>query len=412
MCKKRKINVLLIHQVFVSPKEPGGTRHFEFARILEKEGVNFTIVASDVNYFTGKKIVNKNRLLTYENIEGIKVIRVFTLPFLHKSYFTRTIAFLSFMVTSIIAAMKEKNIDVIVSTSPPLFQVFPGYIISRLRKIPFVLEIRDLWVDFAVDLGVLKNPIIISIAKAIEGFFLKKADIIVVNSPGFISHIKRKGVLPNKLTLVPNGVDPSMFGKLDDGKIMKQELGLDNKFVVLYAGAHGLANDLYTLISSAEILKNYNDIVFILIGDGKEKKNLIYKVRRLGLENVIFLPSQPKTEISKFIAMADVCIAILKKIPLFTTTYPNKVFDYMAAGKPTILAIDGVIREVIEDSKGGIFVTPGDPKALANAILYYYKNPKALKFHGENARKYVIKNFNRKKQAQKFKEVLCNVLKT
>jgi len=406
------MRILLIHQIFVAHKEVGGTRHFELAKILKRKGIDFTIVASDLNYLTGSRVFKKPKLIKTQHIEDLKVIRAYTIPLLHKSYTGRLLSFLSFMVTSILAGLKETNIDIVMGTSPPLFQGLSAYIISRYRKVPFVMEVRDLWIDFSVQLGVVKNRIAVLIAKKIENFLYNHADAVIVNSPGFIKHILNKGVNKNKIFLVPNGVHVKMFDVNNNGNEIRKKLRLNNKFIVLYAGAHGLANDLQTILLSAKILKDNKNIVFILIGDGKEKSNLVQMAKKLELENVLFLSPQPKSEIPKYIAASDVCVAILKPIPLFKTTYPNKVFDYMASGKPTILAIDGVIRKVIEEAQGGIFVPPGDPKALADAIIFYLENPKIKILHGKNAKNYVIKNFDREKQAVILKEILIQISKS
>jgi len=203
------------------------------------------------------------------------------------------------------------------------------------------------------------------------------------------------------IDLVSNGVEVSMFNPADHGETIRQELELEDKFIALYAGAHGLANDLGTVLMAAKHLEACPDIVFVLVGDGKERPNLIRQAEELGLSNIRFVPAQPKARMPAFLATADVCVAILKAIPMFTTTYPNKVFDYMAAGRPTVLAIDGVIRKVIEDAHGGTFVQPGDPAALAAAVFTYYQDPDLRHRHGHNARSYVATHFDRQQQVLK-----------
>lgn len=197
-----------------------------------------------------------------------------------------------------------------------------------------------------------------------------------------------------------------MFNPDDNGVAFRQKYHLGNNFVAVYAGAHGLSNDLEVIIQAANCLKDRKDISVILLGDGKEKAALIQKAHQMQLPNVLFLPSLPKSEIAEALAAADACIAILKPIPLYATTYPNKVFDYMAAGRPVILAIDGVIRKVVEDSHSGVFVPPGDPEAMARAILQLSELPDRGRSMGRNGRTTIEKWFSRENLAEKLNRLL------
>jgi glycosyltransferase involved in cell wall biosynthesis len=176
--------------------------------------------------------------------------------------------------------------------------------------------------------------------------------------------------------------------------------------VVTYAGAIGMANDLDVLIKTANILRNRNNIHFLIVGDGKERRRLENETRALELTNITFTGSFPKNQMDQVLAASDACVAILRNIPMFTTTYPNKVFDYMAAGRPVILAIDGVIRNVVEAANGGIFVHPGDPQALAEAALQLADHPAEARRMGASARSYVVEHFNRDDHARQFSELI------
>jgi glycosyltransferase involved in cell wall biosynthesis len=182
--------------------------------------------------------------------------------------------------------------------------------------------------------------------------------------------------------------------------------------VVVYTGALGIANDIETILRSATLLKSRTNIHFLLVGGGNKRIELERTAKQTHLENVTFTGPVSKSEIPHYLAAANVCIASLKNISMFKTTYPNKVFDYMAAGRPTILAIDGVIREVIENANGGVFVEPGNAPALSNAILRLSQNPKECRRMGRSARKYVMMHFNRKKQSMAFVKLLEEISKT
>jgi glycosyltransferase involved in cell wall biosynthesis len=202
--------------------------------------------------------------------------------------------------------------------------------------------------------------------------------------------------------LIPNGADASLFSPSQSGARFRRQWDANERFVALYAGAHGTANNLETVLAAAERLRDRKEILFVLVGDGKEKASLEAAARAASLDNVRFEPAQAKEAMPDVVAAADVCLATLRDIPLFRTTYPNKVFDYMAAAKPTLVAIDGVIRQVLEESGGGVFVPPGDPQALAEALARLAANRAECIRMGERARAFVLQRFNRKDQAQSF----------
>jgi glycosyltransferase involved in cell wall biosynthesis len=195
-----------------------------------------------------------------------------------------------------------------------------------------------------------------------------------------------------------------------DGAAFRQAYSLEEKIVVLYAGAHGLSNDLGTLLEAAKRLQPRKDIILVLLGDGKDKPSLQAQAKREGLNNILFLPPIPKLEMPSALAAADICIAILKPVEAYKTTYPNKVFDYMASGKPVVLAIDGVIREVIESAQAGIPVPPGDPNALAEAILRLANDPDLGRRMGSQARAYVEAHFDRSILASRLMDIMIGLV--
>ena len=397
------MHVLLIHQAFVSPSEAGGTRHFELGQYLLKAGHRFTIVASDVSYLTGKALFDRRSLITEQEFQGIRVLRAYTYPSVHRGFVWRVVSFLSFMVSSVYTGMKAGPIDLVIGTSPPIFQAVSAWIVAMMRRRPFLLEIRDLWPEFAIDMGVLKNPVLIGLSRWLENFLYARADHILVNSPAYRDYVHSKGVASERISLIANGVDPTLFDPQSTGVEIRQELELgDDCFVVTYAGALGMANDIPTVLRAAERLQDHRKIRFLFVGDGKEQPNLKKMAEEMKLSNVIFAGARPKADMPKILAASDACLAILMNIPMFRTTYPNKVFDYMAAERPTILAIDGVIRQVIESAGGGLYVPPGDDEVLAAAVLKLSSNPDLAREMGTSARSYVVRNFNRSDQAKEF----------
>lgn len=404
------MKILLLNQSFVSPDEPGHTRHFEMAQYLRNCGHELVIVASDSNYQTGLRTVERKGLFVEQVIDGVRILRAYSAPTLHRSYFWRFISFFSFMFSSVWAALQVKDADLIMGTTPPIFQAVSGWFVALVRRKPFLLEVRDLWPEFAISMGVIKNPIVVTLAHWLENFLYGRATHILVNSPAYKDYILGKGVSEKKITFIAYGTDINMFNPNVDGLSVREKLELNDTFLVLYAGAMGQAHDLYTVLRAARRLSDELKIRFVFFGDGKERPNLQLEARRLNLENVIFAGVCPKKEMPSVVASADVCLAILQNVPMFRTTYPNKVFDYMAAGRATVLAIDGVIRDVIEDSGGGVFVEPGNDELLAKTILELSKDPQRVKQMGENARAYLVKNLDRRDKMRATLQLLMSLV--
>ena len=405
------MKILLINQAFVSPDEPGHTRHFELAQFLRQHGHDLIIVGSDINYQTGERIVHHKGIAVEQWLDGVRVIRATILPSLHKSFFWRILSFITFMFSSVVASIRIKDIDLVMGTTPPIFQAFSIWLIGFLRRKPFLLEVRDLWPEFGISMGVLKNPIVIQLSRWLEAFLYAMADRILVNSPAYVDYMKGKNVSGEKISFIPYGTDVDMFNPGLTGDSFRKRYNLQDQFVILYAGALGQANDIQTLLRAASRLKEVKNIRILILGDGKERKNLEVEADRLGLENVIFAGTIPKKEMPQAVAAADVCLAILQDVPMFRTTYPNKVFDYMASGKATILVIDGVIREVIETSGGGVYVQPGDDSKLAETIYQLSLQPETCARMAEAARNYMVKHMDRQDKMSQTMQLMLDMVK-
>lgn len=405
------MRILLINQAFVSPDEPGHTRHFEMAKFLQSRGHELVIVASDLNYQTGQRTVARTGIFAEQNFDGVRVLRSYIYPALHRSYFWRVISFFSFMFSSVWTALQVKGVDLVMGTTPPIFQAVSAWFVALIRRKPFLLEVRDLWPEFGVGMGVLKDPLVIALARWLEMFLYARASHILVNSPAYREYMVAKGVPERKVTYIAYGTDVDMFNPQVDGSSIRAELGVQEKFVVLYAGALGQANDIDTILRAAQRLNNEDKIRFVLFGDGKERARLQSEAERMKLSNIIFAGVRPKKDMPRVVAAADVCLAILQDIPMFRTTYPNKVFDYMAAGRATVLVIDGVSRKLIESSDGGVYVQPGNDEILAEKILELSKDPKRVRGMGLSAREYLVKNLDRRDKLNDTLELLKRLVK-
>ena len=387
--ENKALHILLIHQAYVSLGEPGGTRHAEFADYLVSQGHRVTIIASSISYLTGRE----RPADAPAQRKGLTILRATTYRSLHRSFVRRLLNFFTFMVSSFFIGLRVSKVDLVWGTSPPLFQAFSAWLLAFIKGKSLLFEVRDLWPDFAVAVGVLQSRPLIAASRRLEGFLYRHADHLLVNSPGFIPHISARG--GRNIQLIPNGADPAMFHPENPGNSFRSTHNLKDKYVVLYAGAHGLSNDLGTLLEAAFLLKNKPEIAIVLLGDGKDKAELIKEAQRLDLFNVHFLPALPKSAMAEALAASNACLAMLKKLELYKTVYPNKVFDYMAAGRPVICAIDGVIREVIEQAQAGIFTEPGNAEALADAISKMASHPNKGRKMGMAGRIYLEENFSR-----------------
>jgi glycosyltransferase involved in cell wall biosynthesis len=397
------MHILIIHQAFASLDEPGGTRHYELARMLVARGQRVTVIASPVSYITGAPTGVAQRLRDADGASGLTILRARVYSGHHKSFVHRMLAFFSFMLSSFWIGLGVRRVDLVWGTSPPIFQGVTAWLLARMKRARFLFEVRDIWPSFAIAVGVLRNPLLISASNWLERFLYRRADCVMVNSPGFVSHVKSLGA--RRVELVPNGADPAMFDSAEGEAEFRAQNSLGSDFVALYAGAHGMSNDLMVVLEAAKMLKAAR-IRIVLVGDGKEKPALVGRAREMNLTNVAFVPSVPKRDMHVALAAADACIAILKPLEAYKTTYPNKVFDYMAAGRPVVLAIDGVIREVVEAAQCGVFVQPGDASAMARAISSLAADPEKARAMGLRGRRYLEQHFNREQIAARLLEVL------
>lgn len=407
------MRILLIHQYFLEKGEGGGSRFNEMTKIWSQQGHEIIVLAGMVHYSTGKKskkysgkfIVKDSQF--YKNVD---VIRCHVSESYNVNFLGRFWAYFSFVFTSVYAGLFRTNgkFDVILATSPPLFVGITAYLLSIFKRTPFVFEIRDLWPESAIDTGILKNKLIIKFSYWFESFIYRNAKLINVLTPAFRDKlIVDKNIPKEKLILVPNGADFSLAKKIQkdssfDANKFKEELGLKDKFVITYVGAHGVANHLIQLINVAEILKNTN-IVFQLIGSGMRKEFLQNEVKKKKLKNVIFRNSVPKSEVFKFILASDIGASVLKKTDAFKTIYSNKTFDYMSCKIPILMLIDGVSRQLIEESGAGFYVEPENTRSIIRGInVLASMNKNELKLMGKSGYEYSKKHFDRVSLAKNY----------
>ncbi len=401
----------VIHQFFLAPGDPGGSRFNEFARLWTAAGHEVTIIAGNRNYATGRTSPGAERRWVVAEREGdAHVVRCHVPKAYGRSYVGRMWAFLGFTFTASWAALRIAAPDVLIATSPPLVVAIPALIVCRLRRrVPWVFEIRDLWPESAVSTGVLRRGSALTrLLYVLESMACRSADVINVLTPAFRDDIVRRGLAPErKVCLVPNGADSAHFAPGPRDNPVRARLGWGERFVLLYAGAHGKANAIGQLVDAADRLRHQPEILIACVGDGPERPRWEAEAQRRGLVNIQFYGPQPKDVMPEFVNAADAGAAVLQDNPTFHTVYPNKVFDYMACARPVLLAIDGVARRLVcDEARAGVFADPESPESLTEAILALKSNPDACAELGRNGRAWILENATRESLSARYLSIL------
>ncbi len=411
------MNILLIHQYFLEEDDPGGSRWNEFTRVWTEQGHTVTVLGGMMHYNGKEKIAEyKGKYFVKKQQGAVTVWRCHVSEAYNKHFFGRLWGYFSFMFSSLYAGLfKAKGkFDVVIVTSPPLFVGASGYLISRLRRMPFVFEVRDLWPESAIDTGVLTNKMVIRLAFWVEAFIYKRAKLINVLTPAFYKVLLEQKKIPaNKLIQISNAADFSLSEKLlhdFDRDAFRRAHGLDGRFVITYVGAHGVANHLEQLLDAGVALADTN-VLFLLIGQGMEKDRLKKLAEERKITNVRFLDAVPKADVFRYILASEMGASVLKRVDTFKTVYSNKTFDYMSCKKPILMAIDGVSRELLEDAGAGSYVEPENVEEYSRVIRIYLNDPSRLQREGENGYRYAKENFDREILAKKYLEYIGAIAK-
>ncbi len=402
------MRILIIHQYYLFSGQPGGSRFNELAKLWTEAGHDVTVIAGTVNYNTGEAPAHlRRRWITRERDGQVTVLRCHVPETYTKSYAGRMWAFFGFTLSASSAALTCDRPDVVIATSPPLTAAIPGYVASRLRgtPIPWVFEIRDLWPESAITTGVLSaNSTLTRLLYKLERWACQVADRVNVLTPAFRKDLVSRGLTTyDKIIFIPNGADAEVFTPGPADKALRTELGWGDRFVVMYAGAHGRANDLQQLIDAASALRDHPEILIACVGDGPQRASLEADARKRQLDNIIFNGPIPKERMPDVVRACDVGAAVLADNPTFRTVYPNKVFDYMACERPTLLAIDGVIRELVcNHARAGVFAQPGDGEAIAEAIRGLANDRQVGVEMGQRGRAWVLEHATRRSLAARY----------
>ena len=365
------MRILFLTDNFPPETNAPATRTYEHCLKWIDMGYKITVITCFPNFPKGKVFEGyTNKLYQKENIDGITVIRVWSYITKNNGFVKRIIDYISYALTSFLFGLFIKT-DLIIATSPQFFTAISGSMLSVFKRIPWVMEVRDLWPDSIVVVGHMsKKSIAFKILKKIEHHLYLSASKIIVVTDSFKRYLIEKHFIPSeKIGVFKNGVLVNKFKKIDSEKLskLKESLGLKNKIIISYIGTHGLAHGLKFILESISKISN-PDLHFLFIGDGAEKENLIKYSKTLHLKNFTFLESVTKSEIPLYIEISDYSLVNLKKSDEFKNVIPSKIFENIAMYKPILLGVEGESKKLIDDYEVGVCFEPENIESFLNAL--------------------------------------------
>jgi colanic acid biosynthesis glycosyl transferase WcaI len=403
------MKILFVTDNFYPETNAPASRTFEHARIWVEAGHKVTVITTAPNFPEGKLFAGyRNRWWQRESIDGIDVVRVKTYITANEGFVKRTLDYVSFMVAAITASPFLPRCDVVIGTSPQFFAALGASVIAKLRRRPFVFELRDLWPASIVEVGALRSGFAIRMLEALELHLYRRATAVISVTHSFKRELANRGIDSDKIEVVQNGVDLAHFMARPRDPQLRNELGLQGRFVVGYLGTHGMAHGLHSVLDAAALLANRDDIAFIMVGAGAEKRALQEHAERLRLKNLTFVPRQPKERMPALLALCDICLVPLRDKALFRSVLPSKIFEAMAMRTPILAAIPrGEASELLETLGTGEIVAPEDPAALAAAIERLAADPARLDWYRANAACVAV-NYDRRRLAKKMVDAIAH----
>lgn len=403
------MNVLYVHQHFSTPRGATGTRSYEFARHLVAEGHDVTVLCGSSRQADTGLRGTFRRGRREGRVDGIRVIEL-DIPYSnHDRFGKRTVAFLRFALGGVGISLRAEY-DVVFATSTPLTAGIPGIVARWLRRKPFVFEVRDLWPEAPREMGAITNPAVLAALDGLEWVAYHSAHHLIGLSPGIVNGIVRRGIPKNRVALIPNGCDLELFDPTRHDRESASIPGVgEGDFVAAFAGAHGMANGLDSVLDAAVVLtdRGRTDIKVVLIGDGAQKAALMKRACAAQLDNCIFLDPLPKGELARLLSRVDVGLMVFANVPAFYQgTSPNKFFDYLASGTPVLNNYPGWVADLIRAHDCGVVVEPGRPEAFADALEGLARYPERLPAMAASARHLAEQMFARRDLANRFRMIL------
>jgi glycosyltransferase involved in cell wall biosynthesis len=383
------MNILFLADNFPPERNAVASRVYERACYWVAWGHEVTVITSVPNFPDGKVFDGyRNRWYQLESVNGIRVVRVKTFVARNEGVFLRTLDFLSYMVAAFVAGLCQRRPDLVVATSPQFFAAVAGWAISVVHRLPFIMEIADLWPASISAVGIMKNNLVMRMLEKVELFLYRRSARIVALTPAFKEDLVKRGVPWDKIRVIINGVDLARYSPHTPNQEIMKELNLEGCFVVGYLGTLGMAHALHCVLDAAEVIQKARpEVRFLLVGPGAVREGLMQDAKQRGLSNVIFVEPQPKERMPMYWSVCQVALVHLKNVSLFSTVIPSKIFEAMGMGVPTLIAApEGEATAIVRETGAGVVVTAEEPDELVSAIVRLCEEPDRLRMLATKAR--------------------------
>lgn len=372
------MHILFFTQYFPPEVHAPASRTYDHCKQWIATGHKVTVVTCAPSHPKGVLFTGyKNRFWQSEDINGIKIIRVWSLITPNKGFFKRIFGYMTFFPGSILAGIFVKNVDMVIGTSPQIFSPLAAGIVSFFKKTPWVFEIRDILSESLLATSLVKNQLLLKLVQFFEVFLYRRATAIVVVTNSFKEILINQGIQQKKIHVITNGVDLEKFKPIAKDDNLIESLGIKNSFIAGYIGTHGLSHGLDSILYAAELLqKKYNiyNIKIVLLGDGANKESLLKLSNKLGLKNVLFLDLVPRNKIHLYWSILDVSIIHLKKTNLFDAFIPSKIFEAMGMGIPLLHCVSGESADIVKSNNLGCIVESENFDQIAKSLIDLSKN--------------------------------------
>ena len=395
------MRILILTDRFIPEISAPSFRLMDHAKCWREAGHDVTVVTCAPNAPRGEVFAGyKNRLYQEEWIDGVHVIRLWSYITANAGFAKRILDLASFTASSVLQSCRFPKFDVILASSPPLFVAMAGYMISMLWRKPWIFELRDLWPASIEAVG-LGNKTPMKMLEKVELFLYRKADRIISLTDAFRDNLTKRGIEPDKIDIVTNGVDTEMFDPARSKEGIRKTLRIEpDDFLVAYFGTTGMAHGLETMLEAAQLCRENSRMKFLIMGDGAERASLEARSRELGLDRVIFRDSVPHEEMPDYFAALDMFLVHLKPHPVFETVIPSKIFEAMAMGTPILCALEGEGARIVAESGAGVCIPPGNAIVMAETILRLSRQSDVLEQMGQNGRQAAIEKYSRRLKAE------------
>ncbi len=407
------VRILYLSQYYPPEMGAPSARVSQLARLWAAEGHDVTVLTGFPNHPTGV-IPPEYRGRPYirrEEDHGVHVVRAPIYATANRRVIRRGLNYVSYAASASAIGPFLGQPDVVIGTSPQFLTAVAACWVAQAKRVPFVFEVRDLWPQSIVDVGAMSaNSPVIKGLTVIERFLYRHADLIVSVTDGFVDEMAAKGVPRERMAVVKNGVDLSLFTPGPRDNEVRRKLGFQDKFLVSYIGTHGMSQGLGTVLDAAVLLRDDPRIQFVFLGEGAMKESLVRRAKDEGIRNILFLGQVPHREIPSYVQASDVTLVPLRKLEIFKATIPSKIFEFLGAARPIVIAVDGEAREIVESSGGGLFVPPEDSARMAEALRMLAADPANCEEMGRRGRAYVEQNFSRTVLARKYLDLLAGVV--